>query len=369
MHRSSVKIRPDWKDKVEADGFSYHTMYDSPYWDESVAYVMEGDEVEELIQATEKIESMCREAVDRIVKDPELLDLMDVPQDCWHIVKDSWDRKDRPFLGRMDFVVSDKSLKLVEYNSDTPVSILESGLIQRNWWAEVGAPYGQFNSLDANIRKFFEGSSGKIFFACNTESEEDRGNVEYLMSLVGDNVLPKIVDLSDIGIDEQALFVDGKGTIMEKIYKLFPWEEMVRSEYADILTNAEWMEPPWRMLVSNKAILPILWEMFEGDENLIPSFFEAPEDGNFIAKPYFSGEGSNIKVFKNGDPVLETEGDDYDGRYIFQRFVESSRFDGKYPTVGSWTVAGVPSGVGIREDDGPITGKMCRFIPHVVRNA
>jgi glutathionylspermidine synthase len=33
--------------------------------------------------------------------------------------------------------------------------------------------------------------------------------------------------------------------------------------------------------------------------------------------------------------------------------------------VGSWTVNGWSCGVGIREDEGLITGNLSRFVPHV----
>ena len=35
-----------------------------------------------------------------------------------------------------------------------------------------------------------------------------------------------------------------------------------------------WIEPPWKAILSNKGILPLLWEMFPGHPNLLPAFFE-----------------------------------------------------------------------------------------------
>jgi glutathionylspermidine synthase len=34
--------------------------------------------------------------------------------------------------------------------------------------------------------------------------------------------------------------------------------------------------------------------------------------------------------------------------------------------IGSWIVAGQPAGIGIREDDTPITRDTSRFVPHYI---
>jgi glutathionylspermidine synthase len=38
------------------------------------------------------------------------------------------------------------------------------------------------------------------------------------------------------------------------------------------------------------------------------------------------------------------------------------------PVIGSWMVNGYACGIGIREDSGPITGNMSRFVPHVIEH-
>jgi glutathionylspermidine synthase len=34
--------------------------------------------------------------------------------------------------------------------------------------------------------------------------------------------------------------------------------------------------------------------------------------------------------------------------------------------LGSWVIGGEPAGLGIREDDGLITGNFSRFVPHAI---
>jgi len=50
--------------------------------------------------------------------------------------------------------------------------------------------------------------------------------------------------------------------------------------------------------------------------------------------------------------------------YVYQSLASLPTFDGKFPVVGSWIVGGVAAGIGVREDDTPITRNTSRFIPH-----
>ena len=48
------------------------------------------------------------------------------------------------------------------------------------------------------------------------------------------------------------------------VFKLYPWEWMVREEFGKHLGAAStlWIEPPWKMPLSNKGILPVLWKLY-----------------------------------------------------------------------------------------------------------
>ena len=50
----------------------------------------------------------------------------------------------------------------------------------------------------------------------------------------------------------------------------------------------DWIEPVWKMMLSNKAILPVLWELFPGHPNLLPSFFDR-QGGTYVKKPLAAG--------------------------------------------------------------------------------
>ena len=74
--------------------------------------------------------------------------------------------------------------------------------------------------------------------------------------------------------------------------------------------------------------------------------------------------GRDVQKVIGGQVTLETEGP-YPGPYVYQALHPMPEFDGNYPVVGSWLVNGYACGIGIREDSGPVTQNMSRFVPHV----
>jgi len=118
------------------------------------------------------------------------------------------------------------------------------------------------------------------------------------------------------------------------------------------------------MILSNKGILPILWNMFEGHPNLLPAFFaEGRLTGDYVRKPLFSREGENIRIVRSGS-ILESPGSYGSEGYVCQAFASMPCYDGNYPVVGCWIIGSEAAGIGIREDRSEITTNSSRFIPH-----
>jgi glutathionylspermidine synthase len=61
--------------------------------------------------------------------------------------------------------------------------------------------------------------------------------------------------------------------VITAIFKLYPWEWIVGEAYGPRivagLSDTDWIEPIWKMIWSNKAILQILWTMFPNHPNLL----------------------------------------------------------------------------------------------------
>ena len=120
--------------------------------------------------------------------------------------------------------------------------------------------------------------------------------------------------------------------------------------------------------MSNKGILPILWELFPNNPYLLPSYFNSPNGmTNYVEKPIYSREGANVAIYRDGDVKEFTEGEYGDEGYIYQQYVTLPNFDGNNAVIGSWVIDGQSAGIGIRESDSLITNNLSRFVPHLIK--
>ncbi|MEL7039695.1 MAG: glutathionylspermidine synthase family protein [Cyanobacteria bacterium J06592_8] len=91
--------------------------------------------------------------------------------------------------------------------------------------------------------------------------------------------------------------------------------------------------------------------------------FSSEQIDQHISKPIFSREGGNVTIY-HGDRTYQTEGIYEDEPVIYQAYWELPQFDNCYPVIGSWIIGEQAAGIGIREDQMPITEDTSEFIPH-----
>jgi glutathionylspermidine synthase len=179
------------------------------------------------------------------------------------------------------------------------------------------------------------------------------------------------VHIEDIGWDPHVhAFVDLAGAPITHCFKLYPWEWMWHEEFAAHLDRdpVRFLEPTWKMLLSNKGLLPILWELFPDHPNLLPAYeTAAPLGRRYVRKPKLSREGANVAWIESGIAVEETGGDYGEEGFVFQAPADLPEFDGQRAVCGVWIVDHEPAGLGIREDTRRITGNLSRFVPHFFR--
>jgi len=117
--------------------------------------------------------------------------------------------------------------------------------------------------------------------------------------------------------------------------------------------------------LSNKGILPILWELFPDHPNLLECHFGDPKNlRDYVKKPFLSREGANLTI-RRGGVVEETEGPYGDEGFVYQKTARIPNFDGAFPVIGSWLIDGIAAGIGIRESDTPVTNNLSCFVPHL----
>ncbi|HWY88296.1 MAG TPA: glutathionylspermidine synthase family protein, partial [Gemmataceae bacterium] len=313
---------------------------------------------------------MCLKAVEHVLTG-NLFDSFGIPPAYRAWLKKSWEIDEHTIYGRFDLAYTPGGEpKLLEYNADTPTALLEAAVIQWFWLKDTCRDADQFNSIHERLIEIWQilkpRLAGTVYFSSL------RGNVEDYMTVnyVRDTAMQAGVRTEYLAVEDIAWnparrqFVAPGGTPIGSIFKLYPWEWMLREEFGSYLpvSPTRWFEPPWKMLLSNKAILPVLWQLFPESRYLLRAEPQ-PFGPSYVRKPLQGREGANVTIVIDEQAVHETEGP-YDGPCIYQQYCPLPRFDGNYAVLGSWIVNGYACGMGVREDEHPVTRNTSRFVPH-----
>ena len=370
MRREELVPRDDWQGRVEALGFHFHTM-DGVYWDESACYRLSAEEVDTLEAATAELHARCLEAAARVIERRDY-GRFRIPEPFHALIERSWSEAEKSLYGRFDLSWDGRGEpRMLEYNADTPTALLEASVVQWYWLQDVFPESDQFNSLHEKLIARWQEmraqlpADGRVYFAADGTNVEDVGTVDYLRDTAMQAGLDAhAIDVAGLGWDGRR-FVDLEERPIAALFKLYPWEWLVREPFAQHLltANLRVIEPAWKMLLSNKAILPVLWEMFPGHPNLLAASFEPGVAADFVKKPLYSREGANVSI-RAGATALDSPGDYGAEGFVWQAYHELARFGGHYTVIGSWIVGEEPAGIGIREDASPITRNTSRFVPH-----
>jgi glutathionylspermidine synthase len=374
MQRIPSRPRPDWQQRVEEAGLAWHTC-ERPYWDESAFYRFTAREIDELEAATNQLESMTLRAAEHIIAN-KLYDRLRIPPLAVPLIEASWEAEPPSLYGRFDLAYDGtRPPKLLEYNADTPTSLLEAAVVQWYWLQDIAPRSDQFNSLHERLIAQWKDLApslpgGHVDF-CSVDDIEDGITVTYLQDTAQQAGLTAArFPVDEIGWDARTFVAPG-GRPLGAVFKLYPWEWMVREEFGRHLAAAPsaWIEPPWKMLLSNKGLLPMLWELCPGHPNLLEAHFDEPAAmQTWVRKPLLGREGANITMH-SPDRDLSTDGAYGEEGFVYQELAPVASFDCKYPVVGSWVIGHEPghaaAGIGIRESNTPITDNFSQFVPHL----
>ncbi|MET9089116.1 glutathionylspermidine synthase family protein [Streptomyces sp. NPDC004237] len=393
MERRTTEPRPDWQRTVEEQGLIYPlTRHPDgvlrPYWDESAYYVFTLPEVEALEEAVEELHAMCLTAAEHIVAKDRFTDLGITDPRVVAAVTEAWHRRaELPSLyGRFDLRHDGTGpAKLLEYNADTPTSLVEAASAQWFWMEDRFPGADQWNSLHERLVAAWRKQAhllppgAPLHFAHSAADElgEDLMTVAYLKETAEQAGLDTDwISMEEIGWDTlSGRFVDNRLGFIRSLFKLYPWEWLTTDAFAghvlDTLDNGGgtgttmWIEPAWKMLLSNKALLAILWELYPGHPNLLPAYLGGPRElasgKGYVSKPLLGREGAGVLVHEPGrDPVVREE------PCCYQQLAPLPDFDGNHVVLGAWVVGEEAAGLGIRESQGLVTDDYARFLPHVI---
>ncbi|BAG41498.1 glutathionylspermidine synthase [Ralstonia phage phiRSL1] len=371
MRRIKQVERPDRAAKLESIGLSFHSWDD--YWNEGVAYEFSSAQIDELERATNELHDMCSKAIGHVLCYNRLGEL-GIPEAFWKPIERSFKNCDWSLYGRFDLVYDGvRPPKMLEYNADTPTSLLESAVAQWYWLQDVHPQRDQFNSIHERLVARWKQvpyvSAQTIHFASLKDNEEDWVCTHYLMdTAVQAGYKVKHVWVEDLGWREGSkYFVDLEDAPIHVLFKLYPWEWMMREEFSAHLldTRTHLIEPMWKSVLSNKGLLAILWELYPDHPNLLPAYLGDPRTlTSYAKKPLFSREGANIELWDNDRVVAADRGPYGAEGHVYQQLAPLPNFDGNYPVIGSWIVGSEAAGICVREDNQLITTNLSHFVPH-----
>ena len=393
MERRTIEPRPGWQETVEEQGLIYPlTRHPDgslrPYWDESAYYVFSLPEVEALEEVVEELHEMCLAAAEHIVTEDRFADLGITDPRLAGLVAEAWHRRaELPSLyGRFDLRYDGTGpAKMLEYNADTPTSLVEAASPQWFWMEQRFPGADQWNSLHERLVDAWRKQApllppgSPLYFAHSAGDElgEDLMTVAYLKETAEQaGLATDWISMEDIGWDRLSeRFVDKKLRFIRSIFKLYPWEWLTTDRFAShVLATLDngggtgttmWIEPAWKMLLSNKALLAVLWELFPGHPNLLPAYLDGPRElaatTGYVAKPLLGREGAGVTVHAPDTAVVPRE-----EPCCYQELAPLPAFDDNHVVLGAWVVENESAGLGIRESSGLVTDEYARFLPHVI---
>ena len=138
-----------------------------------------------------------------------------------------------------------------------------------DWLTDTTPGGNQFNSIHDRLIEAWQGmkdrDDGPLHFCAMADNLEDLVTVEYLRDTATQaGFETTYLNVEDIGWNPgMRRFVDRSGVPILRCFKLYPWEWLVRDDFGRNVLQAptKWLEPPWKMILSCKSILPLLYQM------------------------------------------------------------------------------------------------------------
>ena len=390
----TIKVEnPLTKEYLEGIGFTWHSDSDgSSYLVDKIVKISEVEAMA-FYEASNELYDMFVEAGEYVIEN-DMLEEIGIPFNLKELVKLSWENDVHWHLyGRFDFAggVDAVPLKLLEFNADTPTSLVETSLIQ---WAVLKKEglddTKQFNNihdslidnfkrlvtLEESIEKFDEYYEGwKILFSCVRGYDEDEKTVLYLKSIAEEAGFEcEFAYIDEVEFDEDGVYY--QETEYEYLFKLIPWEDIAieEGELASLLTRivknkkAIILNPAYTLMFQSKAMLKILWDLFENHPLLLETSFEPLQEKAFVKKPIFGREGGNVEIFDESGEVLEKSAGDYENfPVIYQEFTKLNQDEQNNFYQAGVFFAYEGCGLGFRSSKNLILDDMSKFVAHMIR--
>ncbi|MCC6203004.1 MAG: bifunctional glutathionylspermidine amidase/synthase [Gammaproteobacteria bacterium] len=349
----------------------------------------------ELKRATNELHAMFLHATNTVLQDDGLLRRFGIPEELWPRLHRSWDnRRNQMITGRFDFSVSERGIKLYEYNADSASCYMECGKVQGRWAEHFGCDLGRDPGEDLHewlVDAWGASGVDGILHIMQDDDPEETYHALYMKSAIeAAGLRCKIIrGLADLRWHADGHVVDAEGIEILWVWKTWAWEtalQQLRAELdlarrgrtvvraasprlADVLLRPEVMvfEPLWTLIPSNKAILPVLSMMYPNHPYLLEAQHEVTDSlraNGYVAKPLAGRSGSNIRIVAPGENVVTATGGRFEHQdLIYQELFPLPRLDGRSAQVCTFSVNGHYAGACVRVDDSSIISAQSDLLP------
>lgn len=343
--------------------------------------------IEELKRATNELHALYMHATDYVLSNDELLRQFNIPEAIWPKIHQSWNnRRNQVITGRFDFCLSADGLKVYEYNCDSASCHMEAGKVQGKWANHFDCDVGRDPGarLLSNLAEAWSHSGvNSILHIMTDDNLEEIYHALFMKeALDAAGIETRIIEgLSSLSWNDQGEIVDAFGETIRWVWKTWAWEtalDQIRAEceddaatpenlsihtlrqgkprLVDVLLRPEVMvfEPLWTLIPSNKAILPVLWQLFGDQDYLLNTCYELNDElraSGYVQKPIVGRCGANISLYDHNNKLIEETPGQFDSPHqIYQELRALPDVANNRVQLCTFTAAGTYAGSCIRVD-------------------
>ncbi|MHB1653141.1 MAG: glutathionylspermidine synthase family protein [Desulfitobacteriaceae bacterium] len=311
-------------------------------------------------------------------------------------------------VGRFDFAHTRDGLKMLEFNADTPTSVVEAFYVNGKACdffgfrdPNLGMEKHIFDAFAQTLGRYneFGFATDSIVFSSLGWHNEDRGTTEYLLQKSG--LKGRFVPLENLRIDNDRLWaiVEEEKVPVDVLYRLHALEKLAvekddtdgyptGAHVLDLIARGKLavINPPSAFVAQTKALQALIWGLHEAEEffstaehdiiekYMLPTYLENLflDRVPYVTKPIYGREGGAVRIFTASGEILESDKDDYywEQPMVYQKYaemeeVESQTVSGTYKgrlLWGSFLVGGRASAIAARIGE-RITGNLSCFLP------
>lgn len=329
LNREEVSVphrETEWLDRADPVMAAFAALYGSALLptgqDRSAIYRIQRADVEKLRKWSEELHAMFLHATEHVLLTGKETDPLhrkfNIPDRLWPAIRRSWKEEPLNISGRFDFALGAKGPKVFEYNADSAAALVECAVIQDRWANALGLEGADVGSMVSTaLGESWEKAQvrGLLHLMCDDDPEE-RLHTTYMRSVAEARgiVCKTLVGTEGLRFDPEGRVMDADGEPIRNVWKTWSWmtvltrctadEERTSPDLPDVLlrdpAEVRVWEPLWTVIMSSKALLPVLCELYPKHPLLLPCEFTPSSrmlnSTGFAVKPVHGRCGENVTL-------------------------------------------------------------------------